>query len=139
MRNSLPHGSRHAFTLMEMMVVIIALGAITAIALPNYNRSVAIARERRALNNLYLIHDAEKSSSIPAGSTYNLSQINTNLALNILADGDVYQCQFNNPNVYTCTVQFHSGAYQLTLTGDPVDTTDNPCCSAGACPLTPAC
>ncbi len=127
------------------MVVLIIIGAISALALPKFTRSVAIAKERRALNNLYLIHGAnityQKHNGSywpPSGPAQNLAAINTNLAINILADGDTYSCSYVASS-YQCTAQFDNAAYTLRLTSAAIAEGVNPCCSAGACPLTTAC
>lgn len=140
--------SRHAFTLVEVIIVMVIIGVIAGLALPRYARSVSIAKERRALNNLYMIHAAEinykKYNGVywpPAGPLENLAAINTNLVLNILADGDTYTCRFQpSPGSgYECKVLFDNGTYELEMHEDPVSEGVNPCCSAGACPLTAAC
>lgn len=140
--------SRRAFTLVELMVVLIIMGVVAGLAMPRYTRSVAIAKERRALNNLYMIHAAEinyrKYNGVywpPAGPLENLAAINANLVLNILADGDTYTCRFQpSPGSgFECVVTFDNGAYELTLIEDPIQEGVNPCCSDGACPLTAAC
>lgn len=130
------------------MVVLIIIGVVAGLAMPRYNRSIAIAKERRALNNLLLIATAEvtykKYNTVywpPGGPWQNLAAINTNLALNILADGDTYRCRFQpSPGSgYQCEATFFNGLYTLYLEETPISEGVNPCCSAGACPLTPAC
>ena len=144
---NVPHNFRWGFTLMELMVVLIILGAITAIALPKYTQSLAAATERRAINNLYLIHSAEKTYYAnyndywpPNGPIYDLAQINTALGLNILAGGDTYTCRFKPgpSNGYTCKALFYNSSYELSIIEAAVGNT-NPCCSVGSCPITPAC
>lgn len=137
-----------AVTLMEVLVALIIIGVIAGLAIPKFTRSVAITKERRALNNLYSIHAAQltyrKANNVywpPAGPTQPLADINTNLVLNILADGDTYTC---NPDLtpgsgYECFAQFDNNSYTLKVTEDATAENVNPCCSAGSCPLTSAC
>ena len=140
--------SCHAFTLVEVIIVMVIIGVIAGLALPRYTRSVTIAKERRALNSLYMIHAAEltyKKHNVvywpPGGPWQDLAAVNSNLGLNILADGDTYRCRFRpSPGSgYTCEATFDNGAYTLELDEDPISEGVNPCCSAGACPLTTAC
>lgn len=137
-----------AFTLVELMIVIVIIGAIAAFALPKYTQSVTIAKERRALNNLYLIFNAQLAymknygTYFPTpGPVQNLAAINTNLGLNIIADGDTYTCRFRpSPGFsYECLAQFDNGNYELKLEEIPISDGVNPCCNTGACPLTAAC
>lgn len=136
------------FTLVELMVILIIVGAITALAIPQFTRSITISRERRALNNLHLIHSAEityqKNNNVywpPGGAVQNLAAINTNLFLNVLADGDTYTCRFKPPpgSGYDCRAAFDNAAYELRVTEAAIADGVNPCCSSGACPITPAC
>lgn len=140
--------SRRAFTLVELMIVIVIIGAIAAFALPKYTQSVTLAKERRAGSNLLLIYNAQlnylKYNNVywpPAAGTQPLAQINANLALNIIADGDTYTCRHGAPpgTGYTCLAQFDNGAYELQITQAPLQANINPCCSAGACLTVSAC
>lgn len=138
------HRLSSAFTLVEVMIVIIIMGVMAGLAIPQYTRSVTISKERRALNNLYLIHNANityqrhNGNYWPPSGSEDLAAINTNLAINILADGDTYTCIFVASS-YQCTAQFDNNAYTLRLISSPIAEGVNPCCSAGTCPLTAAC
>lgn len=136
------------FTLIELIVVIVIMGVITVLAVPKYTRSIAVAKERRAIDNLHLIHAAEityqKYNNAywpPNGPVQDLAAINSDLTLNILADGDTYTCRFKPPagSGFECLVQFYNNNYELKVTDAALQEGVNPCCSNGACPLTPAC
>ena len=78
------------FTLLELVIVIVVIGILSTLALPNYTRSREQALGREAQSNLRLVLAAEKIYRMeyptywPAsGSDSNLININNNLKLSL--------------------------------------------------------
>jgi len=88
-----------AFTLVELIVVVILLGAIAGFALPNYTRSIQRAHEQDMVAQLTTIHAANLMYRTrndtywdTGGAVVNdLAIINNTLGLNIISnDGTTY-------------------------------------------------
>lgn len=74
------------FTLTEVLIAIVVVAVLAGLALPNYFRTVELARSNEATTNLRIIHAAQKIYHLnnntywPAGSSSSvLATINTNL------------------------------------------------------------
>jgi len=140
---------KFAFTLMEVMIVVIAIGLIAVYVLPNYNESIRRARERDAILQLTLLRGANYIYEARNGSYWEpvaefpdmLAVINTNLKINIIPSGLRY--------TYTFTA---SGFDALAIWDDEDDSKDftvrireseissgNPCCTSLRCPTLPCC
>ena len=52
------HKNKRAFTIMEIVIVVILIGIIAAFALPNYNKSIRKSHERDAVLQLQALHAA---------------------------------------------------------------------------------
>jgi prepilin-type N-terminal cleavage/methylation domain-containing protein len=76
-----------AFTLLELLVVLIIVGIMAGIAIPNYTKTNERAKDREAQTALSLIQSAERIYRLrnPAyyGPTTVLSEINNNLTLSL--------------------------------------------------------
>lgn len=122
------------FTLIEVLVVLIIIGLLVAIALPNYNTYTQQAAANAAQNNLISIYDAQKNYYLsPTGSGRycrstgplprlcgNLTSINTNLALNITDNNFGYRC-VNDASGFSCRATNNSSnRFVLTLTNNPL-------------------
>jgi prepilin-type N-terminal cleavage/methylation domain-containing protein len=129
--------SAPGFTLMELMVVVIIIGAIAAFAIPNYNKSIQKAHERDMLAQLTMIHAAnliyrsyEGKYWYAAGDPQNLAAINSALSINIIANaGTVYTYTSAGGGTFKATAVW--GACTLGVTEAPIDSTNNPCRSSG--------
>lgn len=139
-----------AFTLTELMVVVILIGIIAAFALPNYNKSIAKAHERDAVVQLMAIHAASliyhaQADTFPDISS--LEQINTELGLNVIPNGMDYVYSSSIPDEFTATAQwtgtdvFTVRINQSAIDQDPLSSSPNPCCEEGddVCPSLQGC
>lgn len=135
--------TRKAFTLMELMTVVVIVGIIASFAIPNYQRTIERAHQRDADTNLMSIHAAnqiyraENSVFWPGMANpgnQNLAQINQNLRLSIIGNGMTYLCSSATNNDFTCTATRIGGTgFIVTVNQNPINPTVNPGCSGG-CP-----
>ena len=142
--------NREAFTLIEIMLVVVIMGIIAAFAMPNYTRSLERAYARDAVvqltalqsaNNVYKAH----AGQYLCGTNLTLSQINTNLGINIIpstADitysySNAGNCVSPNPTAFTATARYVRGGTDYTIRVNEANIQStapaNPCCSAGSC------
>lgn len=143
--------AQKAFTIMEILIVVIIVGVIAAFAIPNYGRSVAQSHYQDAVMQLSAIRNANqiyfaRTSSYWPTATYvgtrNVSDINSNLSLNIIENSMIYTCDaYVSPTTFTCTARPPDGSFTVTVTEAPLATstppagTDNPRCTPlGTCP-----
>lgn len=123
-------------TLLEVLVVLIIVGALVAIAIPNYYNSVYNYRVHGVENNLRAIGAAQSkyyedhgyycSPTSPISGCANFGAINSNLSLNMASvnDGFTY-----NPCVSSGTCSAHNSSMTVS-----VDANGNITCSTGPCP-----
>ena len=122
-----------AFTLTELMIVIVLVGMIASFAIPNYTKAIHRAKEKDAVANLELIREAVRLyMSREGGATppdlANVGAVNTTLYLNILEQGNTYDCI--NANIYTCSAKNAAWKiqFQLNLNDGAIF------CKTGPCP-----
>ncbi len=151
-----------AFTIMELMVVVIIVGIMAAFAVPSYNKANNKAEERQMITNLRAIisaqeiYRAQKSNYWPAGAyavptgNQGLPQLNTALRLNIINGTKyVYACRSSAAQQFECTASYSPGAFawQLYTNVGIAHGTVYPqqvCCDAATfatnpCPTLPSC
>lgn len=86
--------NRYGFTFIELMVVVVLVGIITAFALPSFKNAKEHAEYLKLRNNLVLIHGAlqiykARNGDYPS-TAGDLTQINTMLGLHIVDDDNSY-------------------------------------------------
>lgn len=139
--------SQKAFTLLEVVVVMIIVAVLASIALPRYNKTVDRSLEDSAILNLKSIHAANEVYESRSGGYYpgvenatsaSLTEINANMGLSIIGNDIVYTCTGPVGGAsYTCTAVAHSGTgnqFTVRVTQADIAPGDNPCCSTGSCP-----
>ncbi len=128
------------FTVAELIVVVIIMGAIAGFAIPNYTRSVENAHYQDAVLQLKAIHSAQQIYKVRSGqywptdgSTHYVSDINNDLNLNVIEDGVTYACASSDPAVgFSCQAQRDGGAFTVSVDQTALSTS-NPSCT-GSCP-----
>ena len=123
-----------AFTLTELMVVVVLVGLIASFAIPNYTKAVNRAKEKDAIFNLELIREAvrlymSREGGVPPALA-DVGTINTTLYLNVIEqEGNAYSCTV--ADIYTCLATNADGwtaRFRLSINNGAVD------CGAGTCP-----
>jgi len=123
-----------AFTLMEILVVIIIISIIAAFSVPNFSKSVRRARARDAVNNLTVIHAAQliygsmNSTFRLCNNVAAINALNGANSLSIVENGATYSCANANPPT-VCTAVSNAGDFTVTVTlANPVSFGVNPAC-----------
>ena len=137
---------KRAFTLTELMVVVILIGIIAAFALPNYQKSIRKAHERDAVVQLMAIHAASliyhaQADKFPE-NTPTLVDINRELGLNVIANGMDYTYSSTTPDEFYATAQWPGDdSFTIYIDQRPIEKDTNPCCSKdhGDCPSLQEC
>lgn len=123
------HKKLLAFTLMEIIIVIVLIGVVGAFGIANYTRGLRKGLERRAIGNLRLIRSAAQIYMANTGSNVpnlaNINAINTTLGLNIVDNALLYQCGNSggvdtsfcqtNPNGAAWQYHFHQSNAHLPM------------------------
>lgn len=130
------------FTLIELIMVVVLIGMMTAFVIPNYGKAVNKSYEKAGSNNLRIIYSAQqvkKNSGLDFQMGSNVTDINTALSLGILSgDGFNYQCcnaagancGGATDTTFKCTAARTDGSFTMQIT----DGNSNVCCAAGTCP-----
>ena len=124
--------NKNAFTLIEIMIVIIILGIVAGFGLPKYNKAMEDAREKNATTQLLTIQSAQnlyysKAGKywVPATNEATLDDINNNLAIGIIGGAATYCCETQaDTTTYACHADF--GTYSLDISetdAEPIDGT----------------
>lgn len=156
------YSCRLAFTMIELMIVVIILGTIAGFAIPNYTKAVEKGYERDALNNITLIYSTQEVVKAKNGQYWpdylysaagNVGQptLNTDLGLSVPYSGQNgvnYACVGDGAGQFICyATRYKNFALQWQLYVDSRLTNGGnvgigmPCCDAGYpnCPSLPDC
>jgi prepilin-type N-terminal cleavage/methylation domain-containing protein len=136
---------KSAFTMVEIMVVIILIGIMAAFAIPNYSASLRRANERDMGRNLIFLRDAlmvyhAGQGTFPTADLTTINDINTALDTHIIPNGKAYYYVGDaNPNTFMLNATWASpggSTLELSIDQAPADT-NNPCCGMGSCVIWP--
>ena len=136
-----------AFTLMEIMIVVIIISILAGFAIPQYQGSLERAYEKSAVMNLRSVVAAEHIYKVENGSHWvavaTVTDINNNLKLNIIPDHVTYSCDLSGaPNDFRCIAQSTGSVGWQVAASSPAGNTwclsapGTPCplCTAASCP-----
>lgn len=122
---------RKAFTMIELIVVMVIIGFIAGFSIPGFMKTINRSRARDAILNLNVIHASNVLFRVRTGANLtaaNVAAINTSLGLNILANGGTtYVC-----NGTTCVAT--GGGFTVTATLANALSGTNPACVGASCP-----
>lgn len=126
---------KQAFTLIELIIVVMIVGILTGIAAPSFMRSRERAMDRQAQVILKTIRVAEKSYKLDytthAVPLSTVPSINNVLELDLADNGEWTYSVTGGASSFTATMTRNRGGYSRTWTITQSDT--NPTCS-GNCP-----
>ena len=143
-----PKINNQAFTLMEIVIVVILLGIIAGFAIPNYSKAIRKAHERDAINQLIslsaanLIYNARQGKFVDDDGSPgdDLTYINTNLGINIIPNELIYSYDQTSNTAYTAKAIWNppgtADDFTLCVNQGAITTGTNPCCntSTNTCP-----
>ncbi len=126
---------RKAFSLVELLLVVVIIGIMAAFFMPGFSKTIKRAKASDSIANLSLVCGANaiyKSKNgynfAPSGVVSSISSINSGLGLNIIPNGLSYSC---GSHLCTATV---SGDFSTTVDLNAGVTASNPLCSGTYCP-----
>ncbi|HOY09884.1 MAG TPA: type II secretion system protein [Candidatus Omnitrophota bacterium] len=129
-----------AFTIVELIVVVVVMGAIAGFAIPNYTRSVENAHYQDAVLQLKAIHSAQQIYKARSGqywptdgSTHYAYDMNNDLNLNLIEDGITFSCASAAPATgFSCQAERTGSSFTVTIDQAALSSS-NPSCT-GNCP-----
>ena len=130
-----------AFTILELMVVVIIVGIITSFSIPNYQKAIRKAHEKDAIQQLLVFHEAlqlyyNKEGEFPDATDGDHAFLNATLGANLI-ENDLAFDYDSSPiaNSYELSVTWEEKPtvfpFEIRINEDKVRN-DNPCCNSGA-------
>lgn len=129
---------RAAFTLVELMMVVVITGMMALFIFPGFSKTINKSYEKAAMNNLLLIFAAQKNYYAangaflgPLNTTAAINNSATGLALSIVDVNMNYSCPTAPQNAMPCKAAGinNSIVLQITVVDPPTF-----CCCGGSCP-----
>ena len=120
--------SRKGFTLIELIVVVVIIGILSALAIPSYTNTRERQYDREAYAALKLIRAANKqyfSRSLhyyppPGGTTSVLNDINNNLAIDLDPSHWIFTVASGSASTFTASAQRSGRTWSVSqAAGDP--------------------
>ena len=128
--------SLRAFTMIELIMVVVVIGMVAMFAIPNYTKSVNKTYVRTGKNNLMIMYSAQKiknTGGILYQSCGSTAACNAALELSVIGNGIDYTCTGTGGPPVTGFYCYASRAGEFKLKN--TETTADPCCCvANACP-----
>lgn len=126
---------QNAFTIIELMIVVVLLGIIAMFVIPDYGKSRAGVTERDGAYNLGVMATAMevfrvRNGGYPPGALANVAVINNDLNLGVIEQNIVYSCA-SGIAAFTCTANPADYGWVLAVSETNAG---NPICSVGPCP-----
>ncbi|MBF0619154.1 MAG: type II secretion system protein [Candidatus Omnitrophica bacterium] len=116
---------RNAFTMVEILIVVIILGLVAAFGIPSYTKAISRQKARQAIANLRAVSAANNyyynrygTSKIVSGSTLAVSDIDAAFKLNLGYDtSTTYTCSdiMRGSKEEYCTAKNPGDNYTLNL------------------------
>lgn len=133
----MPNAQNKGFTLIEVLIVVIIIGIMAGVALPNYLKSKEVALGKEASAGLKLILAADKIYKIETGAYYptsgstvsSVTSINTNLKLSLTEKNWTYSITNNGSSFTATAARVGSGGYldcQYSITSTDTDSDPDP-------------
>lgn len=110
-----------AYTLTEVLMVVILLMILASITVPFYHKTVKTARDREASSMLRLIREAERIYRLENGAYLvcaNTSACNTGLNLNLPTQTWSYSVSSSASDKFCAEATFNSDSWHITQSMD---------------------
>lgn len=122
------------FTLIEFLVVLIIIGILAGLAIPNFSRTRERALDREAQTALRLIQAAQRVYLSKYGTYWpaaSVADINTNLKLDLASISWDFTVPSATPTTFTGDAPRTDGTRTWSITQD---TSVMPTCAGASCP-----
>ena len=145
---------KRAFTLTELLTVIMIIGIMASFGVPSYSRAIDRSHQSDASNQLTTIWAAEQvyraqngrfwppNNNAKNNPSNDINAINTNLGLGIIPNGMTYSCTCTGASCATPPGNFQcdalrdppATAFTVRVTNGVLSPTNPQCISGPACP-----